>query len=297
MKKLPIGTQYFPTLIEDNCLYIDKIERIYQLINSARIYFMSRPRRFGKSLLISTLEAIFKGQKELFKNLWIEKSDLVWDEHPVIRVDFAGLDLRTPEKLEYSLAASLDDTAKKYDIHLAQQELKLKFKELVTKLSAINKVVLLVDEYDKPIIEHIDNPAAAAANREVIKQFYGCIKPLDDCLKFVFLTGVSKFSQVSIFSDLNSLQDISMSIKYADLLGITQEELETQCTPYIADLAQAQSLTVEETYAKIKHWYNGFNFSKANIKVYNPFSTLLLFAQQDFKGYWFATATPTFLIK
>ena len=299
-KTLPIGTQHFPTLMENNQLYVDKTENIYELITSGRIYFFARPRRFGKSLLISTLEAIFQAKKELFNNLWIkEKSDYQWIKYPVIKIDFSAIPNENAQALEQGIHSKIDEISRTHKITLIEKPLKLKFRELVKKLyqKYKNKVVLLIDEYDKPIIDHINNLNQAEENKEIIRSFYGIIKPCDEYLKFVFITGISKFSQVSVFSDLNSLYDISMSYKYASLVGYKEEELEKYFSNHIKKLAKHNNLTIKETTEKIKYWYNGFRFSESEVKTYNPFSSLLLFNNLIFKYYWFATATPTFLIK
>ena len=300
MNLLPIGTQHFPHIVAGNYLYVDKTELIHQLIHNVRVGFLSRPRRFGKSLLISTLEAIFQGRQELFKDLWIGKSDYQWPEHPVIKIDFSALTNTNAHTLEQAIKERLQEIYDYYHIPMVgTDDLKHMFRQLIRRLSTqlSRQVILLIDEYDKPIIDHITDLETAEANRSVLKQFYSVIKPSDEYLRFVFITGISKFSQVSIFSDLNSLQDISLSIKYASLLGITQEELEHNFTPYLQALASGQELSEAEAWKEVKYWYNGFNFTSANITVYNPFSTLLLFEQQEFRSYWFATATPSFLVK
>ena len=300
MNLLPIGTQHFPHIVAGNYLYVDKTELIHQLIHNVRVGFLSRPRRFGKSLLISTLEAIFQGRQELFKDLWIGKSDYQWPEHPVIKIDFSALTNTNAHTLEQAIKERLQEIYDYYHIPMVgTDDLKHMFRQLITQLSTklSRQVVLLIDEYDKPIIDHITDLETAEGNRAVLKQFYSVIKPSDEYLQLVFITGISKFSQVSIFSDLNSLQDISLSTKYASLLGITQEELETNFQPYLKNLAARQELSEAAAWKQVKHWYNGFNFTSANITVYNPFSTLLLFEQLEFRSYWFATATPSFLIK
>ena len=298
MKKLPIGVQTFEKLITENYLYIDKTKDIYELLTQGGVYFLSRPRRFGKSLLISTLDAIFKGKKELFKDLWIEKSDYEWEKYPVIRLDFASIPNYKSDVFVQGLRKKLNQIAKEYGAELEEQvEIKIMFEELIRKLATINKVVLLIDEYDKPIIDNIKNLEIAKKNQQILKSFYGTIKPADEYLQFVFLTGISKFSKVSIFSDLNNLNDISMNNEFSTILGYTQAEMEKYFKEEIAVLGKKQEKQTTEILQDIKEMYNGYMFSEESEKVYNPFSTLLLFYNMKFKNYWFETATPTFLIE
>ncbi|NQY74632.1 MAG: ATP-binding protein, partial [Candidatus Margulisbacteria bacterium] len=295
---LPIGIQTFEKIIQEDLVYVDKTAFIYRLINGPGAYFLSRPRRFGKSLLISTMEAIFKGKRELFKGLWIEKSDYKWNTYPVLRLDMSGASSSDPEKLKLLLNIQLNNIAKEHAIQLdlewpPQANLVTLIKDLASK---IGNVVVLIDEYDKPIIDQLKNTEVAKQNREILKDFYGVLKSQDEHIRLVFLTGVSKFSKVSIFSGLNNLNDITMDTKYATLLGYTQAELEHFFEGWISELGESMKMDKKATLKEIKKWYNGYQFSKADDAVYNPFSTLLLFDKKDFLSHWFETGTPTFLI-
>lgn len=300
LKDLPIGIQTFSDLITENYLYIDKTKHIHELIRAGKgVYFLSRPRRFGKSLTISTLEAIFSGQRELFKGLWLENSDWDWEVYPVIRLDMSVIPNNSVEEFKKGLNERIKNIAKQHQVELDDdspaQTLLLQLIEALARNN--NQVVVLVDEYDKPLLDNVDDPEIMVQIREVLKGFYGILKAQDKNLRFVFLTGVSKFSKVSIFSGLNNLEDITMTSTGAALLGYTQQELETYFQPYINKLAEEVNIAIDELLKKIKVWYNGYRFSHDNIPVYNPFSTLLLFKHQTFSHHWFASGTPTFLTK
>ncbi len=296
-KKLPIGIQTFEKLIRENCLYIDKTRSIFHLIDRGSVYFLSRPRRFGKSLLLTTLEAIFQGKKELFKGLWIYDSDYQWQEYPVIRISFSGKLYEDENVLKSYLSEILMQIAADYNVHFdPEKTFDSQFRELIYQLSKIDRVVVLIDEYDKPILDVIQHTELAQANRETLRAFYTVLKDADPYLRFVFLTGVSKFSKVSVFSGLNHLEDISTAQDYADMLGWTQEELECYFSEYLALLAREEDIDRETLLTRIRRWYNGYQFSIKPVKVYNPFSLLLLFKQREFKNYWFETGTPSFLI-
>ncbi|GHT52913.1 ATPase AAA [Bacteroidia bacterium] len=297
LQKLPIGIQTFANLRNDDCLYVDKTEIIHRLVTSGRVFFLSRPRRFGKSLLVSTMEAIFKGNKALFKGLWIENN---WDwtvKCPVIRIDFGGTSNRDPEALTNSLLGCVNAKATEYNINLEMINLPDRFSELIQKLHQSQKqqVVILIDEYDKPIIDNLSELAIAEANRNILHDFYQVIKAADEHLRFVFLTGVSKFSKVSIFSGLNNLCDITLNAQFAAICGYTQAELESYFDAYIEQLAQKEGYTKLEAIEDIKHWYDGYSWDGETF-VYNSFSTLLFFGQQEFKDHWFATGSPTFIV-
>jgi len=297
VKKLPIGIQTFRKLIDGNYLYVDKTEHIHRLIVQGSVYFLSRPRRFGKSLLISTLNEIFEGNKELFKGLWIYEADYAWEKHPVVRIDFSKSKARNSDELINYIVYQLDKTARLYGITLEQTQYDIKFDELLTKLSGINKVVVLIDEYDKPIIDNIENKELAIELREILKGFYTIIKACDEYIRFVLLTGVSKFSKAGVFSGLNNLKDLSMGMQYSSLLGITRQEMEDSFKDHIDRFAETEGVSNAELIEKITYWYNGFCFSRTCERVFNPFSMLLLFDNARFSNYWFESATPSFLIK
>jgi hypothetical protein len=300
LKPLPIGIQSYSELIADGFLYIDKTEYIYNMIKNKGYYFLSRPRRFGKSLLISTLEAIFLGKKELFKGLWIEKAEYDWHEHPVIKLDFTQIYNKNPEEFKNELKRQLIEIGSDYHIEFNNDiPLPGMFKDLIKGLyiKTSQRVAILIDEYDKPIIDNITNTEVAKANRDILKSFYGILKGADEYIRFVILTGVTKLSRVSIFSDLNNLNDVTISEKYAGMLGYTQKELEYYFDEYIGILKDKYGESTENINKKIINWYNGYRFSKADLKVYNPFSILLLFDHNDFRNFWFETGTPSLLIK
>ena len=298
MKKLPIGIQTFSDIIKNNYLYVDKTEKIFDLVKNPKgVYFLSRPRRFGKSLLISTLNEIFEGKTELFEGLWIYEADYAWEKHPIVRIDFSKKKAEDRNDLKGFILYQLKNIAQKYGISLDRDQYDEAFDELLTKLSGINKVVVLIDEYDKPIIENIENKELAIEFREVLKGFYTIIKACDEHIRFVLLTGVSKFSKAGVFSGLNNLEDISMDIRYSSLLGISGQEMETCFERHIDQFAKIEEITNAELVEKITYWYDGFCFSKSCTKVFNPFSVLLLFKKFDFSNYWFESATPSFLIK
>lgn len=293
MKHLPLGIQTFSNLIDGGYLYIDKTKDIFRLFeDGGKYYFLSRPRRFGKSLLISTLKEMFSGNKELFKGLWIYDK-ITWDKHPVIHLDFLGLKYSNPGELNETLEFMLNQNARSYGIQLTEKGYDKQFNELIQKLSLENKVVILVDEYDKPIINLIDKPELASQNRDVLKTFYEVIKRSDPYLKFVFITGVSKFSKVSVFYGLNNLRDLTVSTSYATLLGYTQEEL----MHYFKDrIKEMKKESTSQLTADIQRWYNGYSWDGQNF-VYNPFSILQFFQEKKFGNFWFSTGTPTFLLK
>ena len=296
--KLPIGIQDFRKLREGGFVYVDKTKYIYQLLQEGTVYFLSRPRRFGKSLLISTLEAIFKGQSELFKETWIDTSDYAWMEYPVIRLDMSQMSKNNINDFKMALLQNVMTIAQQYHIDLLHPvvDAATALNSLINELGKKQKVVVLIDEYDKPILDNLADMELATAMRDVLRQFYTILKAQDGNLRFVLLTGVTKFSRVSIFSGLNNLQDLTMTDKYAAICGYTQTELVHVFDPWIQLLSKKQNTLVEAQYEKIKLWYNGYQFSPEGERVYNPFSTLLLFEQQIYKPHWFVTGTPTFLI-
>lgn len=293
-KKLPIGIQDFEVLIEGGYLYVDKTELIWQLIDRGKYYFLSRPRRFGKSLLVSTLKAVFEGRKDLFKGLWIEDK-LDWEPFPVIVIDFS--ELHSPNRdLVTSLHNELDRIAGNFNLQLESEDIDQKFRELIEVIGKDGKVAILIDEYDKPIIDFIDNPEKAARNRDVLRDFYSVVKGNDRHIAFFLVTGISKFSHVSIFSDLNNLYDISVGFEFAELLGYNQVELDRYFGSRIEKLALRYQRPKPELYQAIKTWYNGYSWDGSQF-VYNPFSILNFLRKQAFQGFWYATGTPRFLTR
>ena len=295
--KYPLGIQTFSKIIEDNLLYIDKTAIVHDLIQQGSVYFLSRPRRFGKSLLISTFESLFCGQQALFTDLAISKTDYDFATYPVLMIEFSKEEFGTADNLRGFISNALEYYARRYDITLDADTYAQRFDELVIKLheKTGQKVVLLIDEYDKPILNNLNKPAQAEI-KEVLGAFYATVKSLDRHLKFVFITGVTKFAKVSVFSGMNSLTDISLDRRYATLCGVTQQELEGHFTTAIDDLIDQEVSDRTQVLAKIKHWYNGYQFHHRAAGVYNPYSLLSLFEHQEFKNYWYATATPTFLL-
>lgn len=294
--ELPIGIQDFEKLRTDNLLYVDKTQYIHRLLNTAGYFFLSRPRRFGKSLTLSTLRAIFEGKRELFSGLWIEDQ---WDwskVHPVVQISINKLDYQG-KGLEAALQEGLQYHAKHYQVELVSNTLKSQFAELLEKLAKQQgKVVLLIDEYDKPLIDYLDDIPLAKANQQVMKTFYSVLKDSDPYLQFLMITGVSKFSKVSIFSDLNHLFDLTLDRHYAALTGYTQAELEHYFAPYMPEVEDYQGITQPELLDKLRDWYNGYSWD-GRTRVYNPFSILNFFSAGDFRNFWFETGTPTFLPK
>jgi len=298
LKPLPVGIQTFSDLIEGGFLYVDKTRWIYELVRYPKgVYFLSRPRRFGKSLLVSTLEAIFQGRRELFQGLWIEGSDYDWEEHPVLHIDFSMLQVEDAEELKQKLAEQMEEVAAEHGVSLPAGDYQKHLRDLIRQLASRNRVAVLIDEYDKPIIDNIENVQDAQQIREVLKGFYTILKGMDRYLRFVLLTGVSKFSKVGIFSGLNNLEDITMSSRFAALPGITDEELRCFFQAYIRDFAAHEGVSEDVLLERIRRWYDGFCFAAGGEEVYNPFSLLLLFKQRQFANHWFETGTPTFLIK
>jgi len=304
LKNLPIGQSSFENLIKGDMLYVDKTELIYRMIKNAQFYFLSRPRRFGKSLLISTLEEIFKGNKELFKDLWIYKADYNWEEYPVVIIDFNHVLSDNHIMLQEGITKLLVDVANAHGLQLEENVYKYAFVELIKKLSEkySKQVVLLIDEYDKPIITHLgkgdEGIRLAEKNRDILKNFYGTIKAASviENLRFVLLTGVSKFSKAGVFSELNNLSDITMHGRYASILGITEEELAHYFDEYIKLQCNYLEIDEEEVRLKIREYYNGYRFSETDLKVYNPFSLIKFFDESKFRNYWFESGTPTFLV-
>ncbi|GAB6059057.1 ATP-binding protein [Desulfonatronum parangueonense] len=287
MKKLPVGIQTFQNLIQEQYCYVDKTPYLASLASRGKYYFLSRPRRFGKSLFLSTIKAAFQGKRELFQGLYLE-SNWDWESvHPVVHVSFGSGVVRDIEELQVSFDEILYDHQKAYDLSFAKDSRKGRFAELIQTLHDRygQKVVVLVDEYDKPILDNIERPELALMVRDELKNYYSVIKDADPYLQFVFITGVSKFSKVSLFSGLNNLEDITLDPEYSSICGYTQDELESVFAERL------HGLDLEE----IETWYNGYNW--LGKEVYNPFDILLYLKSREFRPYWFETGTPTFLIK
>ncbi|HBD93289.1 MAG: hypothetical protein A2355_16115 [Spirochaetes bacterium RIFOXYB1_FULL_32_8] len=295
MKQLSLNRQEFSRIIDDECIYVDKTRLLCNIMNSGTAFFLSRPRRFGKSLLLNTFKEIFSGNRELFKGTWIYDK-IEWKKYPILKLDFSSMsykDLGLKEALDEALTA----IGSKYDIELLKTTYSGKISELIEKLAAkYDKVVVLVDEYDKPISDYIDNIDQADENRDILKSFYSSLKSLDSCIKFLFITGVSKFSKVSIFSDLNHLTDLTIDPAYSTLLGYTKEELLQNFTEYIDTIITKHSISHDELFEKMAATYNGYSWDGLNF-VYNPFSIQSFFRVGEFHHFWFATGTATFLVK
>lgn len=298
-RKLPIGIQSFEDLRRNNYLYVDKTELIYQLTTGGKTYFLSRPRRFGKSLLMSTLEAYFLGKKELFTGLAMETLETEWKEYPVLHLDLNARNYDSKEALFAILNQHLEKWETKYGDEKKDRSPEERFSYLLEKIheASGSQVVILIDEYDKPLLQTIGNEKLQEQYKNILKAFYGVLKSADAHLRFVFLTGVTKFGQVSVFSDLNQLKDISMDARYATICGITDKELRRDFQPELEALAANEGLTYEEVCQKMKRMYDGYHFRHNMEGLYNPFSVLNALDSAEFGSYWFSTGTPTFLVQ
>jgi hypothetical protein len=298
-RKLPIGIQDFEDLRTNGYLYVDKTAYLYQLVNFGKPYFLGRPRRFGKSLFLSTLKAYFEGKCELFEGLKIAELEKDWKQYPVIYLDFNNSEYSDVQTLEIVFDYMLKEYEKEYNVQDIAAKPSVRFAGLIAEMhkKTGQQVVVLIDEYDKSLVNTMDKPEANEKIRDVLKGFYGVLKSADAHLRFVFLTGITKFSKVSIFSDLNQLVDISLDERYSAICGITQTELEENFAPEITALAEKTQKTYEETLSELQKRYDGYHFSENLTGVYNPFSLLNTFAAQKYRYYWFATGTPTFLAK
>lgn len=302
-RKLPLGIQGFIKLRTSDFLYVDKTEYIYKLVHESVPFFLSRPRRFGKSLLLSTLKAYWEGKKELFSGLAIERleegNEDAWRAHPVFYFDFNGANYHIISSLEDIIDEHLRRWEREYEISVIAASQGERFRNLIIEAARLNgnKCVILVDEYDKPLLDLVDKPELQEHNKEVFKGFFSTLKSFDEYIQFIFITGVSKFHKVSIFSDLNQLTDISLSKQYAGICGITDAELRENFGEEIAALAGEQELSQEECLEELKRTYDGYRFHPDGVRVYNPYSLLNAFFDREFGSYWFATGTPTFLIR
>jgi hypothetical protein len=298
-RQLPLGIQDFEKLRKDGYIYVDKTEYVYQLTRTSRPYFLGRPRRFGKSLFLSTLKAYFLGKKELFDGLTIDELEKDWIEYPVLYLDFNKAVYKSEQTLNAVLDSILKEYEQEWNIKDISSELSIRFDNLIKKVfkQTGRKVVVLVDEYDKPLVNTLDNGDLNQSIRDVLKGFYGVLKNADASLRFVFLTGVTKFSKISVFSDLNHLTDISLNKKYAGICGIPETELIQYFQPEIKALAEENELSYKETLAELKKHYDGYHFAKESEDIYNPYSVLNTFYNKDIRDYWFETGTPTFLVK
>jgi hypothetical protein len=298
LKNLPIGIQDFEKLRNGDYLYVDKTAYIHQLITTNCYYFMSRPRRFGKSMLISTLHAYFDGKKELFDGLAIAKLEKDWTKYPVLHLDLNLIKKGNDNALNSLLNEVICGWEDIYGTRESETTFGLRFKGVIKRAyeKTGQRVVILVDEYDKPILQEIDNDEQQEDYRSTLKEFYGVLKTMDSYIKFAFLTGVTKFSKVSVFSDLNNLRDISMDEEYAGICGITDEELDTQFAPYVTRLASKLGVSVAEAREELRQRYDGYHFCENSVGIYNPFSLLNTFQKNKLRNYWFETGTPSYLV-
>ena len=299
LKRLPVGIQTYEKLVNNNCLYVDKTEYIYKMINLGSYIFLSRPRRFGKSLLVSTLQAYFEGKKELFKGLFIDSVEKDWTEYPVLRFDMSLAKHQTKEDLPRYLLYILEKNEDKFGLKSDIIDPNLRLTNLITTVyeQTGKQVVVLIDEYDAPLLDVAHEKVKLDDLRQIMRNFYSPLKACDPYLRFVFITGITKFSQLSIFSELNNLKNISMDPAFAAVCGISEEEIQTQMSDYLDDFAVHQEITREEAMTALKKQYDGYHFSWPSPDMYNPFSLLNAFQDRMLKSYWFESGTPTFLIE
>lgn len=297
--KYPIGIQNFQSLRMDGYVYVDKTALIYQLADRGRYYFLSRPRRFGKSLLISTMDAYFRGQKELFHGLALESLEKDWTVYPVVHIDLNTGKYDSEDALFHVLNDYLCKLEDVYGNYPSEVTPELRFKGLIERIAKKynQRVVILVDEYDKPMLQAINNPELQDHFRNTLKAFYSVLKTQDQYIKFAFLTGVTKFGKVSVFSDLNNLVDISMDARYQDICGVSEKEMLTYFAPSIHELAERYQLSDEEMHQRLRERYDGYHFVENGVGIYNPFSLLNTFSTLKLGSYWFESGTPSFLVK
>lgn len=294
----PIGIQNFEKIRKEGYVYVDKTSLIHRLVTTGTYYFLSRPRRFGKSLLVSTMEAYFKGKKELFKGLAMEQLEKDWTEYPVLHLDLNGNDYKSKEIIDKVLDDNLSSWEKIYGVTSTSDVHGLRFKKVIEAAHSKTgkKVVILVDEYDKPIVDNLGDEDLADYCKRTLQGFYSVIKAMDGFIRFGFLTGVSKIGKLSVFSGLNNLTDISMESEYSDICGISENDLHGCFEESIGELAEANHMSIEECYKALKHKYDGYHFSEDGKGMYNPFSLLNTLRSKKFKDYWFETGTPTLLV-
>lgn len=293
MKRLPIGQHDFASIREEGFLYVDKTEIIHRLFQNGGRYFLSRPRRFGKSLTLTTLACIFQGRRDLFKGLWIEDK-IEWKKYPVLRFSFDRIS-SAQRSVESLLEEQIEDLASSNAIHLEREGIKAKLSDLINTLAAEEKVVILIDEYDKPILDAIPHDFELAyQRRDTLKEFFETLKSVDDSIHFIFVTGVSKFAKTTLFSGPN-LRDISLTPDFATLCGYTQEELEAYFSPAFPEIAKNQQVSDEQLLPEIKKWYNGYNWRGP--RVYNPWSILNMASDRRISNYWFSSGSPAFLLR
>ena len=297
--KYPIGIQNFEKIRKDGFLYIDKTTLMYKLVQEGNYYFLSRPRRFGKSLLLSTLHAYFEGKKELFDGLAVANLEKEWQQYPVLHLDLNTGKYSDAEALNAVLDVALSEWERLYEKSSVEQSLSSRFMGIIRRAyeQTGQRVVILVDEYDKPLLQTIDNDALQTDYRNTLKAFYGALKTCDEYIKFAFLTGVTKFGKVSVFSDLNNLNDLSMDSKFTGICGITETEMHECLDDCVEELAEANHIGKADCYARLKELYDGYHFCPGTEGVYNPFSVLNTFLKKAFGMYWFETGTPTFLVE
>ena len=297
--RYPVGIQTFSKIIENGYVYVDKTAYIKSLLNEGQYIFLSRPRRFGKSLLLSTLESYFEGRRDLFKGLAADGMDLDWTPSPVLHFDLNAENFSLDDGLEQLLDGFLWRYEGKYGKHEGQLTLSQRFKNVIE--AAYNKtgrqVVILIDEYDKPLLDIEDDETLYEKNQRILKSFFGNLKSMDRYIRFAFITGVGRFSKVSIFSDLNNLNDISMVNEYAEICGWSQSELLKYFRPGIVELANEREEGFEETLAQLRHFYDGYLFALKGSRLYNPYSVLKALANKEIDPYWFDSGTPTFLAR
>ena len=305
----PIGIQDFASIINDGFVYVDKTNMVYELTKDKGVYFLSRPRRFGKSLLVSTIKYYFEGRHDLFKGLKIESLEKKWETYPVFEIDFNGSNYTEADALEQTLNGYLVKWEQQYGVQPATDQPGRRLADVLHQahVQTGKTCVVLVDEYDKPMLDAMDTGLKTRVgdnevliedyNRETLKAFYSVFKLADADLRFVFLTGVTKFAQVSVFSGFNNAQDISMSPRFDAICGITTEELNSVFAPAIEELANANAVSVAETKSQLKQRYDGYHFNKGMTDIYNPFSLLNTFKSEDARDYWFASGTPSYLMR
>lgn len=298
-KIYPIGIQNFEKIRKEGLFYIDKTALVYQMVKTGSYYFLSRPRRFGKSLLVSTLEAYFQGKKELFEGLAMEKLEKEWIKHPILHLDLNIEKYDSLQSLEDILEKAIVAWEKLYGAEPSERSLSLRFAGVIERAckQAGHRVVILVDEYDKPMLQSIGDEELQKEFRKTLQAFYGAIKTMDGYIRFAFLTGVTKFGKVSVLSALNNLIDLSMDERYVALCGVTEEEIRTNLDQELYELADRQRMGYEEVCRELKACYDGYHFVEDSIGIYNPFSLLNTFYKMKFGNYWFETGTPTYLVE